>query len=119
MVQDINRALDVPLDELEFYVRIMKAGRLVPADDGEGALAKRLSSRGMLIVDASGGTYLPVHPRLAMSNLFRSYGEKDPARRKERRLLVDRVTLELITMLPVETKRTNAGGDRGGPKVKR
>jgi hypothetical protein len=119
MVRDIHEALGVPKDELEFYFRVMKAGRLAPSDAVQGGLARRLSARGMLILDADGETYLPVHPRLAMSNLFRSYAERDPARRKQRRLLVDRITLELIVMLPGETKGTNAGSAGGGAKVKR
>lgn len=70
----------------------------------------------MVILEAEGVAYRPVHPRMAMSNLFRAFEERAVRERKEKRLLVDRLTLELITLLPEESKGTNAGGPRGGRK---
>ncbi len=73
-----------------------------------------LSARGMLILDAKGGSYLAVHPRMALSNLFRAYEERAVRQRKEKRLLVREATLfELIPRPPGESKGTNAGGPRG------
>ena len=50
---------------------------------------------------------------MAMSNLFRAYEERLTRQRKEKRLLVDKLTLELIPLLPGESKGTNASGPRG------
>ena len=113
LVRDIHEALDIPLEEAELYVSTLVEGSCVPKDARTKALAKSLSARGMLILDAKGGSYLAVHPRMALSNLFRAYEERAIRERKEKRLLVDKLTLELITLLPGESKGTNASGPRG------
>ena len=113
MVRDIQEALEIPTEEAELYVRTLMAGRCEPKDPRTKAVAESLSARGMLIVDANGDSYLAVHPRMALSNLFRAYEERAARQRKEKRLLVDKLTLELIPLLPGESKGTNASGPRG------
>jgi hypothetical protein len=113
LVHDIHEALEIPLEEAELYVSALVKGGCAPADATGKAVAESLSARGMLILDAKGRTYLPVHPRMALSNLFRAYEERLIRRRKEKRLLVDKLTLELIPLMPGESKGTNAGGPRG------
>src|ERR1700674_2027928 len=108
MVKDIHEVLEIPVEEAELYVNALIEGRCVPANPKEKALAKSLSARGMLILDASGRSYLAVHPRMALSNLFRAYEERLVTKRKEKRLLVDKLTLELLLLLPGESKGTNA-----------
>ncbi len=113
MVRDIHEALDIPVEEAQLYVSTVMGGKCVPKDQRTKALAASLSARGMLILDAKGGAYLAVHPRMALSNLFRAYEERAARQRKEKRLLVDKLTLELIPLLPGESKGTNASGPRG------
>jgi hypothetical protein len=113
LVRDIHEALEIPLEEAELYVSTLMDGRFVPSDASTRAVANSLSARGMLILDAKGGSYLAVHPRMALSNLFRAYEERAVRQRKEKRLLVDKLTLELIPLLPGESKGTNASGPRG------
>ena len=113
MVRDIHEGLDIPTEEAELYVSTLIEGRCVPRDPRTKSLAESLSARGMLILDAKGGSYLAVHPRMALSNLFRAYEERAVRQRKEKRLLVDKLTLELIPLLPGESKGTNASGPRG------
>jgi len=113
LVQDIHEALEIPEEEAELYVTALISGRCVPADAEARSIAKSLSARGMLILEAEGGSYLAVHPRMALSNLFRAYEERAIRQRKEKRLLVDKLTLELIPLLPGESKGTNAGSPRG------
>jgi hypothetical protein len=113
LVRDIHEALEIPTEEAELYVSALMEGRCVPADAKAKATAEALSARGMLILDAKGGSYLAVHPRMALSNLFRAYEERAIRQRKEKRLLVDKLTLELIPLLPDESKRTNASGPGG------
>jgi len=113
LVRDISEALDVPIDEAGLYVRALVDGECVAADARTKALAKSLNARGLMILDAGGDAYLPVHPRMALSNLFRAYEERAIRQRKEKRLLVDKLTLELIPMMPGESKGTNASAPRG------
>ena len=113
LVRDIQEALEIPAEEASLYVSALREGRCVPRDAKAKAAAESLSARGMLVLDAGGDSYLAVHPRMALSNLFRAYEERAARQRKEKRLLVDKLTLELIPLLPGETKGTNAGGPRG------
>jgi len=113
LVRDIHEGLDIPTEEAELYVSTLIEGHCVPRDPRTKSLAESLSARGMLILDAKGGSYLAVHPRMALSNLFRAYEERAVRQRKEKRLLVDKLTLELIPLLPGESKGTNASGPRG------
>jgi hypothetical protein len=110
LVKDIHEALEIPVEEAELYVNALIAGRSAPTDAKGKAVAESLSARGMLILDAKGRAYLPVHPRMALSNLFRAYEERLTRKRKEKRLLVDKLTLELIPLMPGESKGTNASG---------
>ena len=113
LVRDIHEALEIPTEEAELYVSTLMEGSCTPRDARTKAAAESLSARGMLILDAKGGSYLAVHPRMALSNLFRAYEERAVRQRKEKRLLVDKLTLELIPLLPGESKGTNASGPRG------
>ncbi len=113
LVQDLHTQLGLPLEEAELYVRTLGEGRCRPSEAGTRRVAASLSARGMFILDGSGDSYLAVHPRLALSNLFRAYEEKLMRERKEKRLFVDRLTLELLPLLPGESKGTNASVSRG------
>ncbi len=116
MIEEIHRVLEIPTEEAELYVGALVEGRCLPADPETKALAEALSARGMLVLDAAGKSYLPVHPRMAVSNLFRAYEERLFRQRKEKRLLVDKITLELIPLLPSESKGTNASKPRGAER---
>jgi hypothetical protein len=113
LVQDIHKALEIPVEEAELYVDAVIEGGCAPTNGKGKAVAESLSARGMLILDAGGRSYLPVHPRMALSNLFRAYEERMIRQRKEKRLLVDKLTLELLPLMPGESKGTNASGQRG------
>jgi hypothetical protein len=113
LVRDIQVALEIPEEEARLYVTTLVEGRCVPKDQKAKAVADSLSARGMLILDAKGSAYLAVHPRMALSNLFRAYEERAIRQRKEKRLLVDKLTLELIPLIADESKGTNAGLPRG------
>jgi hypothetical protein len=95
-------------------VTALMEGRFAPKGAKATELARSLASRGMMILEADGRAYLPVHPRMALSNLFRAYDERLNRQRRERRLLVDKLTLELLPLVGAETKRTKAGPQRGG-----
>ena len=84
--------------EAKTYLVALKEGS-VSGDPGS------LVSRGMLIRSSDEKVYLPVHPRLALSNLFRSQSDRLSPEMKAKRRLVDKLTLELV---PVYEKRMGA-----------
>lgn len=87
VVSRLQEYVGLSKTEAETYVRALKEGSL-----GEGDL-RPLLARGMVIQSASNEkVYFPVHPRLALSNLYRSRTDKSSERRK----LVDKLTAELI-----------------------
>ena len=114
LVEELHNQLEITLEEAELYMDALVKGRYTPRDAATKRTAESLSARGMLIMDGKGESYLAVHPRLALSNLFRAYEDKLVRQRKEKRLLVDRLTLELLPLLPGESKGTNASIARGG-----
>jgi hypothetical protein len=116
LAEELHRELEIAPEEADLYLRTVTEGRCVPADPSTRRTAQSLSARGMLILDGSGdGSYVAVHPRLALSNLFRAYEDKLVRQRKEKRLLVDRLTLDVLLLLPAgESKGTNPTGSRGG-----
>jgi hypothetical protein len=79
--------------EAETYILALKQGRVA---DAGGPAVESLLRRGMLIKATDEKGYLPVHPRLALSNLFRSFGDRATPAMREKRRMVDRLTAELI-----------------------
>ena len=116
--RDIHQTLDIPMKEAELYLETLRQGICVPRDPATRDRARSLAARGVLILGARGESYLPLHPRLALSNLFRVYEETVTRQRKERRLRVDRLTLELIPLMPGESKGTNPAPPRGARTAK-
>jgi hypothetical protein len=90
VVRRLTSYLDLSDTEAKTYIKAVKEGWV---REGE---VKSLLARGMLIQSSDEKVYLPVHPRLALSNLFRSRGDKASAEMRERRKLIDKLTLELI-----------------------
>jgi len=81
--------------EADVYVLALKRGSVSAAD---GEAVESLVRRGMLIEATDEKGYLPVHPRLALSNLFRSLGDRTTPAMREKRKAVDRLTAELISV---------------------
>jgi len=89
-VQRLTGYLCLSENEARTYLDALKKGSI---EKGE---VKPLLARGMLIRSSDEKVYLPVHPRLALSNLFRSRSDKASAEMREKRKLIDKLTLELI-----------------------
>ncbi len=100
VLQRLVDYLGLPEDEARLYVRALKDGSVREGD------VKPLLARGMLIRSSDEKVYLPVHPRLALSNLFRSRADRRSVEMREKRKLVDKLTLELI---PVYEARRATG----------
>ena len=108
IVESLVKELDLSRGEASLYLHALK-DKVLKATGvaGESAVLTSLHARGMIVVAANGRDYLPVHPRLALSNLFRAYEEKLVRQRKEKRLTVDKITLALIPIYE-ESKRPDS-----------
>ena len=112
--KELVRHLGISPEEADLYLQVIsgtKIDRRMLADANKKAVVASLASKGMLIRAASGTGFIPVHPRFALSNLFRIYDEKMAVERKGRRLGVDRLTLELIPIYE-KSKDTNSSATK-------
>ena len=97
-------------EEARLYLKLLSEGHL-PLDSPSGAIAK-MKSEGMLILSGNGKRYVPVHPRLAVANHYRTWREAMVREINERRLRVDRLIIELIPLYEaaMEKKMRSGGG---------
>jgi hypothetical protein len=93
VIDRLTNELGLSESEAETYVRALEVGRVESTD---AAAIRSLLARGMLILSRDEKVYLAVHPRLALSNLFRSYQERRVAEMRDKRRMVDRLTSELV-----------------------
>ncbi len=95
------------------YLVILKEGSTKASSKSPGI--KRLEGLGMLILSGDGKRYIPVHPRLAIANSYRTWREKMVREINDRRMRVDMLILELIPLYEAATeKRMNKGGQITG-----
>ena len=87
--------------EATTYLKALKEGWVATTEEG----SRPLHARGMLIEAADEKVYLPVHPRLAISNLFRSFPDRTTPEMKVKRRMADKLTLELIPAFEARSKR--------------
>lgn len=92
VIKRLTEELGLGKLEAELYISALKEGVV----QGNGNTTTSLLRRGMLIRTTDEKGYLPVHPRLALSNLFRSYGDRTTPEMREKRKMVDRLTAELV-----------------------
>jgi hypothetical protein len=115
--RELVEVLGISQEEAELYIQAIGGARIGPQtlmNPRKKDAVSGLSAKGMVIRAGKkkSNEFIPVHPRLALSNLFRIYDEKVARERKERRLRVDRLTLELVPIYE-RAKDTNppiAGG---------
>lgn len=99
--------------EASLYLKILKEGA-VPAAEQSAELS-RLLERGMVILSGDNSRFIPVHPRLAVANHYRTWREKMVKEINERRMRVDRLILELIPIYEATMERRLEEG-KGGKK---
>lgn len=92
VLKRLTLELGLTQGEARAYLRALKEGALAKGE----ADSRLLLARGMVISSSEGNLYLPVHPRLAISNLFRSFPDRSSPAMKEKRRMADKLTLELI-----------------------
>ena len=112
--EDVIRRLEseagLTRTEARVYLRLLKDGSLPLSSDA--AVVRKLQSEGMLILAGDGKEFVPVHPRLAIANHYRTWREKMVKEINERRTRVDRLILELIPVYDAATEKRL--GKRGG-----
>ena len=80
----------------ELYLQVLQDGSL-PASRRNREVDVLLS-KGMVILSGDNREYVPVHPRLAVANSYRTWREDMVREINERRMRADRLILELVTV---------------------
>ncbi len=80
--------------EALLYLKLLEDGS-VPAST-KGPEIDKLTAEGMVILSGDGRRFIPVHPRLAIANHYRTWREQMVRDINDRRMKVDRLILELI-----------------------
>jgi hypothetical protein len=98
--EDVLRRLEAEVElskkEAAAYLKLLKVGS-IPAKQKSPEIAK-LMELGMVILSGDNSRFIPVHPRLAVANHFRTWREKLVKDINDRRMRVDRLILELIPL---------------------
>jgi len=89
--------------EAELYLRLLEDGRLPLSS--KGPELEKLKSEGMVILSGDGKRFVPLHPRLAIANHYRTWRESMVREINERRMRVDRLILELIPLYEAATEK--------------
>lgn len=92
--------------EARAYLTVLKQGS-VPAKQKTPEIAK-LVEEGMVILSGNNSRFIPVHPRLAVANHYRTWREKLVREINDRRMRVDRLILELIPLYEAVTEERAA-----------
>jgi len=111
VVDRLRSELELTKEEANLYVELLKEGS-VPSSAKSKEL-QVLVGRGMVILSGDGRSYIPVHPRLAVANHFRSWRDKLVREMNDKRMRVDRLILELIPVYEGTTEKRLTKG-RGG-----
>jgi hypothetical protein len=98
------------LEEATLYVKILKEGSFPLRRKGE---VQTLTDKGMLIVAGDNSKLIPVHPRLAVANSYRTWREEMVREINERRMRVDKLILKLIPVYEGAMEKRLKEGSRG------
>jgi sugar-specific transcriptional regulator TrmB len=98
--EDVLKRLEAEVEltktEAKAYLDLLKAGSV--AAKSKSPEIEKLMERGMVILSGDNSRFIPVHPRLAVANHFRTWRDKLVREINERRMRVDRLILELIPL---------------------
>lgn len=100
---------EVGLDarEAKVYLRMLSEGSL-PAASKSPEVSK-LVEKGMVILSGDNSRFIPVHPRLAIANHYRTWREMMIREMNERRMRVDKLILKLIPVYEAAAEKKRAG----------
>jgi len=94
VIERLRSEVGLGEDEAVLYLKLLREGGIPRAEASRSS--EGLLSRGMIVLSGDGSMYVPVHPRLAVANYFRTYQEHVARELRERRMRVDKLILELI-----------------------
>ena len=94
VIKRLGSEIELSRQEAELYLRILKEGELPKTEQNNST--ELLLSRGIIVLAGDDRKYIPVHPRLAIANFFRTYQERVSRELKEKRMRVDKLIFELI-----------------------
>ncbi|HLE65120.1 MAG TPA: helix-turn-helix domain-containing protein [Candidatus Bathyarchaeia archaeon] len=114
LVDTLEKQFGLPRDETRAYLHLLKVGSLtidqvaelfgITANDA-GSLLERMVSRGLIIRGSSTPPiFVPLHPRMTLTNIFKLYEKEVVQGLRDRRATVDRV-VNLLTPIYGERKR--------------
>ncbi len=110
--EEVLRALvseaELSEDEARLYLLVLREGSIPSSNKSEEV--RRLKAGGMVILSGDGKRYIPVHPRLAVANGYRTWREKMVREVNERRMRVDRLILELIPIYEAAMEKRGGEG---------
>jgi len=96
--------------EAALYLTVLKEGGI--AADPRPAGMEKLVAGGMVILSGDGHRFIPVHPRLAIANQYRTWRESVVREINQRRVRVDKLILELIPLYEAATEKKLASRQR-------
>ena len=112
--EDVLRRLESEVElskkEANAYLNLLKVGS-IPSKQKSPEITK-LMELGMVILSGDDSRFIPVHPRLAVANHFRTWREKLVKDINDRRLRVDRLILELIPLYEAMNEKKLAEGKK-------
>jgi sugar-specific transcriptional regulator TrmB len=115
----LSRQFNLPREETRAYLKLLDTSDLTTEELAEQlnltgevttALVARMMERG-LIIEATGAPkrYAPLHPRMTLTNIFKTYEKELVKSLRDRRATVDRVVNLLIPIYeerkPNDTKK--------------
>ena len=93
-------------EEAQLYLKLLQDGS-APLKDRRSMA--RLEEWGMVILSGDGRRLVPVHPRLAVANHYRTWRERMVKEMNDKRMRVDRLILELIPVYEAATEKRLGG----------
>lgn len=112
VVAQLIKELGLNEVEARLYLWLLKDGS-VPASRKTPEMSKLLEE-GMVILSGDNSRFIPVHPRLAIANHFRTWRETMVREINERRMRVDKLILKLIPVYETTAEKRLAAGKAGG-----
>jgi len=111
LLAELVTELDLTEEDATLYLQVLAAGA---APVGSKHNFQRLLDRGMIIKSGDNRSYVPVHPRLAAANHYRTWRELMVREINAKRMRVDRLILELVPVYEAATeKKEEARGGQG------
>jgi sugar-specific transcriptional regulator TrmB len=110
VIEQLQKEVGLGRDEAILYLKILKGGQIPRSKKKD---VDFLLDRGMVILSGDNKWYIPIHPRLAIANSYRTWRERVVREINEKRMRVDKLIIELIPVYEATTEKKLAGKSRG------